>query len=180
MTILGETRLDLPFEICSKFKPTVLQGHLCYSLDFNLLDKPSTKPGIENGILLILDPGQKGNDPKITIDDEDGKRIVSLNLKAVSPKDNFAQINLNTLASFSDNKAGSYSMTALKKMTGTEGFMKLADDRKNCASRSFETCHTGRYIEEVQRQCGCVPWTLSGALTLEVGVWTYVWFYLCI
>ena len=152
----------------------MLQGLLCYSLDINLQDKPSAKPGIENGILLILDPGQKENDLKITTEDEDGKRIMSLNLKAVSPKDNFAQINLNTLASFSDTKASSYSMTALKKITGTEGFMKLADDRKNCASRSFEACHTERYIAEVQRLCGCVPWTLSGALTLKVGVRTYV------
>ena len=175
MTLLGETRLDLPFEICSKFQLTVLQGKLCYALDLNLLDKPSGEPGIENGILLLIDPGQQSNDIKVTADDGDGERIVSLNLKAVSAKDNFAQIYLNTLSIFSNNKAGSFSMTALKKMTGTEGFMKLSDNRKNCASRSFEDCHTERYIEEVQRQCGCVPWALSGALTLKVGVWTYLW-----
>ena len=163
MTILGETRLDLPFEICSKFKPTVLQGQLCYSLDLKLLDKPGAKPGIENGIMLMIDPGQQRNDMKATADDGDGERIVSLNLKAVSAKDNFARINLNTLASFSDNKAGSFSMTALKKMTGTEGFMKLADEKKNCATRPFKACHTERYIAEVQRQCDCVPWALSGA-----------------
>ena len=172
MTILGENRLDLPFEICSKFQPTLLQGQLCYSLDINLLDKPSVKPGIENGILLLIDPGQQSNDMKATADDGDGERIVSLNLKAVSADDNFARIYFNTLSIFSNSKAGSFSMTVLKKMTGTEGFMKLSDDRKNCASRSFEACHTERYIEEVQRLCGCVPWTLSGALTLKVGVKT--------
>ena len=75
----------------------------------------------------------------------------------------------------SDEKGDRFSMTALKKMTATEGFLKLSDNRRNCSSRPFEACHTERYIEEVQRLCGCVPWTLSGATTLKVGVLTYLW-----
>ena len=35
MTLLGQTRHDLPFTVCDKFQPTVLEGQRCYELDLS-------------------------------------------------------------------------------------------------------------------------------------------------
>ena len=43
------------FTVCDKFKPTILEGQLCYSLDIDELKEYPTKSGKSNGLLLLLD-----------------------------------------------------------------------------------------------------------------------------
>ena len=38
MTLLGQTRQDLPFPVCSQFQPVLFEGQLCYSLDLATLN----------------------------------------------------------------------------------------------------------------------------------------------
>ena len=79
-----------------------------------------------------------------------------------------ARIYLNTLSSFTDYRAGRYAMTALKKMSGTEGFLKQTDEEKKCRIETLEDCQARSYIEIVQQECGCLPWAISSALMLKV------------
>ena len=171
-TLLGQTRQGLPFPVCSQFKPTVLEGQLCYSLNLSKIASDKTAAGLDNGILIILDLGTSDKEEnrlneRETLGDE---KFISLKMDPFNPSETTAQIYLNTLSSISDYRAGSYALTSLKKMTGTESFLKQSDDNKKCRTQSKEDCQTARYIDIVQKNCGCVPWSLRSALTIKVGL----------
>ena len=58
---LGTSISGLSFPVCNAFRPTLLHGQLCYSLDIEnmSLDKEKTKQGKEDGILIIVDPNRE-------------------------------------------------------------------------------------------------------------------------
>ena len=162
MTLLGQTRQDLPFTVCSGFKPVILEGQLCYSIKPSTKNTDKTKTGMKNGLVLILDEGKPINHQKTKKNRK--KTITSLNFETISQSESSARIYLNTLASFTGYRAGSYAMSVLKKMTGTNNFLELPFKDKKCRIETFEECHMPRYIAEVQKRCGCIPWALSKAL----------------
>ena len=166
MTLLGQTRPDLPFTFCSQFQPKVLEGQLCYSLDLSLLDKSKTNNGLKHGLVLILDSGTPGMSKSKPSRFRKGDTTTSLNLETASNAGNSARIYLNTLASFTDSRAGSFAMSVLKKTKGTKSFMNLPDNQKNCQIGTLENCQSQWYIKEVVARCGCVPWALSSGLSL--------------
>ena len=167
MTQLGRSSHVLNSEVCDKFKPTVLEGQLCYTLDLSLIPTTKVQEGLDNGLLLILDPGHSKKSQENRSKYEDGNMIQSLKLKPISGDSSSARIYLNSLASYSDYRSGRYAMSALKRMTGTPGFLGLPVEETNCQIESFEVCQTRGYLESVQAKCGCVPWALSSALILE-------------
>ena len=61
MTILGEYIDGLDFPVCNAFKPTILDGELCYVLDLKHLETESngvvSKAGRGKGLLLAIDKG---------------------------------------------------------------------------------------------------------------------------
>ena len=165
MTLLGQTREDLPFTVCDKFQPTVLEGQLCYSIDMSFIHTEKSKAFKNSyGLLLLLDPGKlEGIKEKVTNQGPE-KKIVSLNLDPSDTYDNSASISINTLQRFTDYRAGSYGLSVLKKMIGTDSFLALPNNIKNCQVETFEECQAQRYLEEVWKECGCVPWALGRAM----------------
>ena len=166
MSLLGETRQDFPFSVCSKFQPAVLEGQLCYSLDLSLLETKNTKPGLDFELLLLIDPGRPYYDWKEEVAIKN--KANTLSLKPLGDVGSFARVYLNTLSSFTDYRNGSYLMSDLKKMTGTKDFLKLSSESKNCQLKTLEDCQTQRYVEEVQNQCGCLPWAIRSAVQRKV------------
>ena len=162
MTLLGQTRQDLPFTVCSQFQPTVLEGQLCYSLNKNLAIKAGE--GLDNGLLLIIDQGNN-------YDVHQGRRtavnsktnVASLKLTPPDKKGDKrpARVYLNTLAKITASKAGSYNLFGLKRLTGTNGFMAAPDEIKECQVETYYDCYVRNFMMEVQNKCGCVPWVLS-------------------
>ena len=84
-----------------------------------------------------------------------------------------ARIYFNTLGQTTtiNNKPGSYALSALKKMAGTQGFMDLEDGIKGCQFETYEECVTKGDLKAVQDQCGCVPWAFSSLFTEKVGIY---------
>ena len=76
--------------------------------------------------------------------------------KDVSSGNGYATIFLDTLAPFSGNEEGNYAMTGLKWMSGTESFLELSNEEKECQIESFDECQR----EKVKETCQCVPWQL--------------------
>ena len=137
MTVLGQSRQDLPFPVCSHFQPTVLEGQRCYSLTIETQLEVITGP--EFGLLMILDSGPMTeckhsqlfcghkNQPKDNIRTRFHK--MNLNPSPSGGNKNPTRIYLNTLASFTDFRSGSNVMSSLKKMTGSDSFMALSSAR---------------------------------------------------
>ena len=143
-TMLGRKHDVLNFTLCNAFKQTIHKGQLCYSLKLNDRNHPKSKIGKNNGLLLILDPqvveSEANKNP--------GKDTIGNN--------GHATISLDTLAPFSDNQEGNYALTDLKWMSGTESFMELANEEKECQRESFDECQR----EKLKERCECVPWQL--------------------
>ena len=122
------------------------------------------------GLLMMVDPSKSTIEYELDTDVEGkvGRNLLDLTPQGAS--EHSPRIVVNTLESISDYRAGRYGLTALKKMTGSESFLDLPDETKNCDIERLETCQARKYIEEIQAQCGCVPWALSSALTLGLEV----------
>ena len=170
MNLLGETRPDLPFQICNKFKPTLLDGRLCYSLNLSLIMIQNSQVGESAGLMILIDQGIT-NIRAIQDQSFHGieDKLNNMNLDGFED-DNHSGfiIHINTLSSFRGNKGGSYGMFALKKMTGTDSFLAQNDQQKKCRIETLEDCQAKTYLINVQERCGCIPWALSRALNKQV------------
>ena len=102
---LGTSIPGLNFPVCNAFRPTILQGQLCYSLDIenrSLEEEKTkiTKQGKADGILIIVDPNKERSE---TGDANVLKRLGSGNtnkLLNLSPKvqhGGSALVNIHTL-----------------------------------------------------------------------------------
>ena len=174
MTLLGQTRKDLPFTVCDQFQPSVLEGQLCYKLEPNKIKAFNSKTGKKYGLLLILGQDKLTKKHNFQHDDEfdENKIIKYINMDYEKPKADSARIYIHTLSqgmsSYSGYRAGSYGMSSLKKMSGTTRFLQLPEDTIDCKLETFEECNTNLFIEQVQAQCGCVPWALTAVVNLRV------------
>ena len=135
--------------VCDKFRPTILEGHLCYTLDSALLKGYSTKSGKSNGLLLLLDPNPYSL--RNTDNNSVGPNIGNQNFK----------VYIHTLGQYTTFGPGSYAMTMLKKMTGTTSFMQLPDHQRKCFLHNREECQTQKYLDQIQNECKCMPWALQ-------------------
>ena len=140
---LGSKHKGLNFTACNAFQHSIHQGQLCYSLKLDKKQHGESKVGIDNGLILIIDPE--------IAEDED------------LSKNHNARILLDTLSPISDSRSGDYALSNFKWMNGTESFMKLSNEEKDCQIESFEDCQR----EKIAKQCGCVPWQLK--LTYPAG-----------
>ena len=164
MNMLGKTKYGLNFTACSQFQPIVLKGQLCYSLNLTAIDTGKTETGKGAGLVIIIDTGVQNTDELLIKDFKKNP----LDLESLKSDAGSARIYLNILSSFTDYRAGSYALTALKKMTGTDSFLKQTDEEKKCSIEALEDCQARSYIDRVQEKCGCVPWALSSALVAKV------------
>ena len=154
-TLLGKELSEMNnITVCDKFQPTILEGQLCYSLDIAELKEYPTKSGKSNGLLLLLDPKPYEMTEKDGI--SRGSEIGGQNFK----------VFVNTLAQYTSYGPGSYAMNTLKKMTGTKSFKQLPHHQKRCMVHNREDCQTQKYLEQVQKECKCMPWALQ---TNQVG-----------
>ena len=148
--MLGQDRPELDnLTICDKFKPTILEGQLCYSFDMAKLGEKPTKSGKANGLFLLLDP----NPYQLN--------AMEKNAKGSRKGEQSFKVFIHTLAQFSILGPGSYGMSTLKKMTGTGSFEQLPDHQKKCLVHNREECQAEKYLEQVQKECNCTPWALQ-------------------
>ena len=75
-----------------------------------------------------------------------------------------ADVYLPTLAPFRAKADGTMSLSGLKKMTATEGFLARDESFRGCSLQSFDKCQT----KELLQTCGCLPWGLSPTLPEKV------------
>ena len=51
-----------------------------------------------------------------------------------------------------------YNLHSLKEITVTDSFMGLKSDKRKCQSiETYHDCLTRKYIENMMKDCGCLP-----------------------
>ena len=153
MTISGpEVWLpNISFPVCTAFKPTVLEGQLCYKIQVNA----TGGQGKKNGLSLLLDyqdelslqaASSKDEENGNHQQDMDFDNVASLNTEA-------AKVHIDTLSPFIGFGGGIYQMTDVKRMTATDDFLKMPLKERNCKVEQYENCRTKKLLEG----CKCVP-----------------------
>ena len=169
MSTLGARVTGLKFPVCNQFRPTVLHGQVCYVLDLEEANPAllgGTQKGKERGLMLALNMNRDTSEEVAY----SGQEWLDKDIfrTEVSDYGNTASIHLSTLDRFKDSKPGQYAMTSLKKMTGTDSFLDLPENMKDCQIEDQEMCNSRRYIEELQKQCKCLPWALAASIPQKV------------
>ena len=164
MKVLGEYVEGLEFPVCNSFKPKMLDGELCYAINLSS-QMTKSKAGRGNGLLLAIDHG-------ISIEPQIGKRAVAkrkdflrTELKSSGKR---SRLHILTSHRHDDSRPGKYALKSLKVMAATDNFLAMPDDVKGCQIEAQEDCRSERYIQEVQKKCGCIPWALSSLADHQV------------
>ena len=183
---LGTSIANLSFPVCTAFRPFLLQGQLCYSLDLkntSMKGDSKLKQGIEGGIMVIIDPNSersiRGHAPSRAKLGQ-GNRI---NLSPKAQEGRSAFVNIHTLVRwlfgfdgfqlacfprYRVSNEGDFLLRSPKRMTGTDGFLEQDSRRTGCQRENQDVCLGRKLAEEGFKKCACRPWGLLSALPNEV------------
>ena len=162
---------NFTFPVCNSFKPAIFDGDLCCSIDVsNRIMSDQLNIGFlkEKKLLLAVDPESSLIDseaPNLGISTGNTANIIPQREKTPS---NSISIHLNNLVRHTDARPGIYKLSQLKKMSGTNGFLELPTDIKQCQIEAEEECRTRSFVEALQDRCGCVPWLFQSVIEAQV------------
>ena len=144
---------NISYPICTSFKPTIMEGQLCYKIQVN----ESSGQGKDNELLLLLD-----YQPELSLhvsskpeDKQNRTKVRNLNTVGSLNTDS-AKVHIDTLSSFVGFGGGIYEMTAVKRMTATDDFLKMPLKERSCKVERYQHCRTRKLLEG----CKCVPWEM--------------------
>ena len=147
---------NLSFPICRSFIPTSLDGQLCYKLQVNKTTKGSDN---REGLILILDMNEDMlfplGSPRNTKENNDPINF-SLNMMSTADKSS-AKIYIKIMSGFKSFGPGSYRMTSMKRLKGTNDFLSMSQVDRKCSLTDFEDCRRKALFQK----CNCVPWELG-------------------
>ena len=127
----------------------------------------------EAGLTLLLDYNTErsinaaGMNSKQGLGDKSSKNLLDMRVLTDNKKSS-ASFFVHTIAQFKGSGPGSYVMTAVKKMVGTDAYLDLSDEKKQCQQEVFETCVQRHLVTKAKERCGCLPWTMESVREHEV------------
>ena len=163
---LGEKVPNFPsFSVCSKFSPTIVEGTLCHTI---APTGHKTKNGEQFGALFVLDSNPVIPDPQLLqnqMSSGDDKDSIMLDKLASR---NEAEVYIPTLSRFRGSGQGHFSLTGLKMITATRKFLERRGSAGSCSLQSYDDCHQENFLERLEVECGCIPFSLSLGLPHKV------------
>ena len=164
MKALGKKSNMFSFPMCDSFKPMIHRGQVCYKLQ-PASELLQSKVGMDGGLMLLVDNNfEKSITPTYRSKSENND-LNYLNIQQIDSKSHMsAHVYIPTLAPFIASKPGTYPMFALKKMTGTESFLQMPDQVKQCHNELFEECQMKEALRRGQEECGCLPWAFTSVV----------------
>ena len=168
MKMLGEHVDGLDFPVCNAFEKKIIDGELCYELEFKTLlsrGNVTVQAGRGKGLLLAIDNGISIEPHPEDNDSEVKRDFIRTELVSRGKR---AKLHILTTHRHDDSRPGVYTLKNLKQMKGKKNFMAMPDDLKGCQTETTEICRGRRYVQEVQMQCGCLPWKLSPLVPEQV------------
>ena len=85
-------------------------------------------------------------------------RILDFDTAIGSLQGSSAKLQIDTLSPYIGFGGGIYKMTAVKRMTAKEDFLKMPLEDRNCEVELYEDCRNKKLIKE----CDCMPWETCG------------------
>ena len=146
---------DSSFPVCNSFTPVALNGQLCYNIKVNM----TGRNGKDGGLVLVLDLNE---DRSLSFDSlSHSEAEEDFTMWRLDERDqdarNDPKIHLRLLTPFIGIGGGSYHMTSVTKMMGTESFLAMQEKDRRCVHEKAEDCQNRKIYEK----CGCFPWELQ-------------------
>ena len=168
MTMSKEPRFlpGISFALCSSFRPTMLEGQLCYKLNLNTTRSGAGK---ENQLMLVLDSNEDRSFQTLSTKVEENltkEDLSGLTMKLGIPYESAGEAVKTRIGTLSHNNhfgGGTCKMTVVKRMSAKPDFLEMPLSDRKCTGELYEDCRTRKLLEE----CNCVPWEVPG---YQVGV----------
>ena len=146
----------LDYPPCSSFKPTILEGQLCYRRTLN----QTSGQGKTDQLMLLLDYNedrsiQTSLHKKEKL--EGSRRELKLGTAYKALRTMEAKVQIETLSPHIGFGGGKYKMTGVKRMSAKSDFLKMDSKVRGCEVDLYEDCRANRMLEE----CKCTPWELA-------------------
>ena len=160
--LIKDVKSNLSFPVCNSFKSTTFDGQLCYSIEVE------NNIHNEKKLLLAIDPESSLVEDKTPKLGKTEKKPVGMIMEREKIPSNSISIHLNNLVRYTDARPGIYKLSQLKKMSGSDGFLGLPNEMKQCQIEAEEECRTRSFFEALQDRCSCVPWSLRPMIETQV------------
>ena len=160
--------------VCLASEPIILHGQICYKL---LMDNIEVSPKPGHSLQLFLDTEPATPDAHFELSGEDDHHGDMIEDGDHIDLGVHADIYIPTLSKLRAEAVGTFSLSDIKQMTGSEKFLEKKDFAKGCSEVDFEECQSQKFLENVQKDCNCVPWQLSTVLDLKVSFHVYYTMY---
>ena len=160
--LIKDVKSNLSFPVCNIFKSTIFDGQLCYSIEVE------NSIHDEKKLLLAIDPESSLVEDKTPKLGKTEKKPVGMIMEREKIPSNSISIHLNNLVRYTDARPGIYKLSQLKKMSGSDGFLGLPDNARQCQIEQQEECKRRSFTEECQNRCSCIPWLLKSAIKSKV------------
>ena len=166
MEIVGKTVDNFSLPVCTKFKPKLLKGQLCYN--FDLEDIKGIRQGRSGGLKFLMDYNEDRMVRKIERTDSQifVEGLSQLGGKSLG-KNHGAKIYFDLLEPFERVGSGDYVITTVKEIVGTNQYLKWADG-SSCQNReTISECESHSFIKNA-KECGCRPFALDTVMEDKV------------
>ena len=158
MNITGRDISGLDIPACSKFQEDTVDDQLCYTFHVNTIMTGPSQPGKGKGLVFAVDKGLSIGALKPSTSNDDS--LESLMDTADPVNMDSVTVYIATPHRFRAVKQGRYTMTALKKMTGTKSFLNMLDETKGCQIDSEGECKRMKLRQQFVAKCACLPFAL--------------------
>ena len=168
---LGQKLNNFSFPVCTAFKPTLLDGQLCYQLDTNRI-KNQTKPTQDGGLVLLLDVSKERSfDIRLKTNDYDIPSNTELYFtkgnheeQQLLPNIYISTIHPSRIYLGEDTRI---VLTSIKEMTGTANFLALPTDKKHCSVDDLTQCELEEFLLNNAKYCNCIPYGHEYVMTTK-------------
>ena len=138
------------FPVCNSFTPVALNGQLCYNIKVNM----TGRNGKDGGLVLVLDLNEDRSLSFGSLSDSEDEEDFTLHLdKRNQDAKNNAKIHLRLLTPFAGVGGGSYQLTSVKNVKGTDAFLDMEESERQCVHERIEECQN----RKMYKKCKCVP-----------------------
>ena len=166
MELLGENIENFSLPICTKFKPKLLNGQLCYNVDMG--DIKSISQGPAGGFKFLMDYNKDRMIRKIErMDSQISLEGLSELGGKVQGKEHEAKIYFDLLEPSVMFGPGDFVMTSVKEFIGTDQYLKWADGSSCQNKETISQCQSNSFLQNT-KVCGCRPFGFDSIMKDKV------------
>ena len=167
--ILGKKIDEFLLPVCTGFKPKVLAGSLCYSLDLKEMgDDIVLGKGKDYALTLLIDLNQEkslgASKRSLSYSENDqtfAKKVIQGDSSGLHLAGEDIFIHIDAFFPYSSTGGGLYEMSEIKQIETSADFKTIGQDKTMCQfDETMVECSNRELLTGAVDKCGCVPWHL--------------------